>query len=110
MTLQAKYAAFLAEPNTDFLAADASLHYITTLTSLNDPIAILKHIKTQQQIVTKKDETPIHVIENSDSLCIETETTLQFVHGGGTYLPGLDDNFLSEKTVTIPIVSCPSLI
>lgn len=109
MALQAKYKEFLANPTADAFAGDASLNYVPTTTSLTGATAILKHIKVQQSMVEKRTENFLNVIEGANGLCIETETTLHFVQGGGVYLLNLDDNFVSDKTVTLPIVSQPGL-
>lgn len=47
----------------------------------------------------------LNCIESEDEICLDVETTLEFVTGGGAYLPGLDDNFLADRVVTFPIVS-----
>lgn len=105
MALSSTYKSYLVNPNETFLATNASLNYVTTTTSLTSPAVIQKHLKTQQQVVEKKNEKFLNVIENANSLCVETETTLHFVTGGGAYLPGIDDNFLADRAVTLPIVS-----
>ena len=104
MALISTYKSYLANPNDSFLATNASLNYVTTTTSLTSPATIQKHLQTQQQLVEKKSEKFLNVIENANSLCVETETTLRFVMGGGAYLPGIDDNFLADRIVTLPIV------
>lgn len=110
MSLTATYKQYLNSPSESFFASDASLNYVTTTTSLSQPASIIKHVKTQQQMVEKKAENFLNVIENSNSLCIETETTVKFVAGGGVYLPNIDDNFLCDRIVTLPIVSGPGKI
>lgn len=104
MALSSTYKSYLANPNGSFLAPNASLNYVTTTTSLTSSAVIQKHLKTQQQLVEKKDEKFLNVIENANSLCVETETTLHFITGGGAYLPGIDENFLADRSVTLPIV------
>lgn len=56
----------------------------------------------------KKTEKVISSFETNDSLVIEMETTIEFKTSGGLYLPGLDDNFLSDQTVTFALVSPPT--
>ncbi|KAI9720684.1 MAG: hypothetical protein M1828_005564 [Chrysothrix sp. TS-e1954] len=102
MALQAAYSRYLASPSAEALASDASIHYMPTLSSISNASAILRHLSTQEQLLKKK-ENFLNVIENERGLCIEAETTISFMNGGGTYLPGLDDNFLVDKTVTLPI-------
>jgi hypothetical protein len=105
MALQAAYKQFLAAPNPSFLAENASLHYITTLTTLNGAFAIIKHLKGQDYELQKKEEKFLDVVEGPNSLAVEAHTTIEFLTGGGSYLPSLDDNFLADRTVTFPVVS-----
>lgn len=105
MVLQTAYKQFLAAPNPTFLAEDASLHYITTLTTVNGASAIIKHLKGQDHELKKREEKFLDVVEGPDSLAVETHTTIEFLTGGGSYLPSLDDNFLADRTVTFPVVS-----
>lgn len=105
MALSAKYQQYLSRPGEGLLAGNASLNYVTTTTSIAQPAAILKHLETQNQIVEKRSEKFLNVIDGANSLCVETETTLRFLMGGGVYLPGIEDNFLSDRVVTLPIVS-----
>lgn len=104
MALQAKYQRYLANPTADALAANAAINYIPTLSTINGSATILKHLRVQGEQLTKKSETFLNVVESANSLCVETETTLEFLYGGGTYLPGMDDNFLADKVVTMMIV------
>ncbi|KAF2146620.1 uncharacterized protein K452DRAFT_219039 [Aplosporella prunicola CBS 121167] len=104
MALSAKYQQFLGAPAVELLSAQASINYITTLTTVANPAAILKHLTAQGKLLTKKNERILNTIEGSDSLCLEVETTLELVAGGGAFLPGLDDNFISDRTVVFPIV------
>lgn len=106
MALQAVFEAFLRNPTTAVLADDASISYIPTLTTINEPTAILRHLQAQSRQLKKNVEKTIDVVEGGDGLYIDTETALEFVTGGGAYLPGLDDNFLADKTATLPLV-CP---
>ena len=36
---------------------------------------------------------------------MDVEITIEFLTGGGAYLPGLDDNFVADRVVTFPMVS-----
>ena len=102
-SLNAIYQSFLASPNASALAADASLNYITTLTTINSAPAVAKHML--QSVLKKKQEKVLSTVVGDNALCVDVETTIEFVTGGGAYLPGLDDNFLSDRVVTFPIVS-----
>ncbi|MCJ1419787.1 hypothetical protein MMC32_006143 [Xylographa parallela] len=104
MSLTSAYEAFLAFPNATHLSDDASLNYITTLTTVNGSAAIAKHVSQQQRIAKRKTEKVLSSIESDNAICLDVETTLEFISGGGAYLPGLDDNFLSDRVVTFPII------
>lgn len=103
-TLRGIYENFLSNPgNVSCLLERASLHYVPTLTSINSPANITKQLLNQNVLRTKAQKT-LSAVEGPDSLCLDVETTLEFVSGGGNYLPGLDGNFLTDKIVTFPTV------
>lgn len=103
-SLKSFYQSFLASPSASALNNNASLNYITTLTTINTAAAIIKHHTAHQKVLTKKEEKILSCIEGSDALCLDVETTLEFITGGGAYLPGLDDNFVADRVVTFPMV------
>ncbi|KAI4180572.1 MAG: hypothetical protein LQ346_006962 [Caloplaca aetnensis] len=103
-SLKAIYQRFLANPDASAFAPDGSLNYITTLTTLHKTDAIAKHLNAHKRVLTKKLENVLSAVESENALCLEIETTIEFITGGGTYLPGLDDNFLADQTVTLPII------
>ena len=104
-SLKAIYQNYLATPSLAALSNDAaSLSYITTLTTINSAAAIVKHVSAHEKVLKKKQETVLTAIESQDAICLDVETTLEFITGGGAYLPGLDDNFLADRVVTFPMV------
>ena len=103
-SLKSIYQSFLAKPSASAVTDTASLNYITTLTTINTAVAIAKHFAAQEQVLKKKQEKILSAIESEDSVVLDVETTLEFMEGGGAYLPGLDDNFLSDRIVTFPMV------
>jgi hypothetical protein len=103
MALQAAYKQFLASPNSSALTDDASLHYVTTTTSFTGATEIIKHLASVRNKIKKKKQDALFAIENQHALALEVDTTLEFVSSGGPYLPGLDDNFLADRTVYIAI-------
>jgi hypothetical protein len=105
MSLKAIYESFLANPNPAALGRDVSLNYITTTTTVTGADEVVKHLASQQRIVKKKSDKILSAIEAPASLVLDVETTLEFVAGGGAYLPSLDDNFLADRVVTFPTVS-----
>ena len=103
-SLKSVYQSFLTSPTASTLNHSASLNYITTLTTISSAAAIVRHHAAHDKVFTKKEEKILSCIEGSNALCLDIETTLEFIAGGGAYLPGLDDNFLVDRAVTFPIV------
>lgn len=103
--MAATYKQFLASPSSSLLAENASLHYITTLSNFAGAAEIIKHFGTLRRQVNKKQEEILNVVEGQDTIVVETMTAIEFVTSGGIYLPQLDDNFLSDRTAYMPIVS-----
>lgn len=99
------YESFLNAPSASALTPNASLHYITTTTSIHEATAIIKHIQAQDKLVKKKSETIISKIASGNSIVLETENSYEFVRGGGALLPQMDDNMLVDSLVTLPMVS-----
>lgn len=105
MALRDSYQRFLDNPSVGALAAHASLHYISTLTSIYDATAIVKHLSVQEKLLEKTGQKILGAVEGHQGLSVDVETTIEFNNGGGAYLPGLDDNFVTDRTVTFPMVS-----
>ena len=105
MALRKSYEDFLSKANASALSEKASLNYITTLTTINTANAIEKHYSAHEKVLRKKSQKVLHAVEGSKSLCVEVETMIEFLSGGGAYLPNLDDNFLADRIVTFPVVS-----
>ena len=110
MSLKSIYQSYLANPTSHALSDNATLNYITTLTTINTSDSIAKHYAAHQKILRKKQETVLDVVESSNAISLDVETTLEFLSGGGAYLPGLDDNFVSDRVVTFPMVNARSII
>lgn len=108
-SFKAAYQSYLANPTASTLNENASLNYITTLTTINTAAAIVKHTTAHGKVLKKKEEKILSCIESDDALCLDIETTLEFVSGGGAYLPGLDDNFVADRVVTFPMVCTRTL-
>ncbi|KAL6818595.1 hypothetical protein GGI42DRAFT_9150 [Trichoderma sp. SZMC 28013] len=102
--MAAAYKQFLASPSSSLLADNASLHYVTTLTSFVGATEIIKHLNTLQKQVKKKKEDVISLIDGQNVIAVEVDTCIEFVTSGGAYLPGLDDNFLSDREAFLPIM------
>lgn len=103
--LKSVYESFLSKPTAAVLNDEASLNYITTLTTINSNAAIVKHFAAFERVLKKKGEKVLDSIESGNALCLEVDTALEFLTGGGAYLPGLEENFLADRIVTLPIVS-----
>lgn len=106
--LKDSYQKFLANPRHAPVATNVSLIYVTSTTTIDGAAAVASHASRQSSIVKKKSENVISAIESSDSLCLDMETTLEFLEGGGAYLPSFDDNFLADRVVTFPTVNSPN--
>lgn len=104
MALTQSYVRFLANPSDSALASDAALNYIPTLKTFSNAAPIIQHLKTQEKRLHRKSEKVLNKIEGDHAISLEVETTLEFVSSGGAYLPNLDENFVTDLTVTIPIV------
>ena len=104
-SLKVVYQNFLSNPDGATLNDEASLNYITTLTTIKSGAAVVKHFAAHQKVLKKKEEKVLSAVESNDALCLEVETTLEFLNGGGAYLPGVEENFLADRVVIFPIVS-----
>ncbi|KAK5149000.1 hypothetical protein BJ546DRAFT_1025767 [Cryomyces antarcticus] len=105
MSLCDKYQQFLANPTAAALAdKSSSINYVPTLTTINQPAAIIKHLQTQAKIVKKKSEKVLGAIESSDALSADVEMTVEFLSGGGAYLPQVEENFLADRMATFPMI------
>ena len=78
---------------------------MTTLISINGSSQIIKHLQGHAGELQKNEEKVLDAVEGPDSLALEVHTTIEFLAGGGSYLPKLDDNFVTDHIVTLPVVS-----
>lgn len=104
MALQAAYLQFLAAPSSSSLTDDAALYYITTTTVFHGATEIIKHFSTQRNQLNKKKEDVLSAVESSNALALEVDTSVQFLTSGAAYLPALDDNFLADRIVHMPVI------
>ena len=105
MSLKTVYERFLASPNPLSLTESASINYIPTLKTFAQPASVIRHLEDQNKNeVRKKAEKIIAAVEAHNALSLDVETTLEFISGGGAYLPGLE-NFVTDRIVTFPTVS-----
>ncbi|RCI15560.1 hypothetical protein L249_3490 [Ophiocordyceps polyrhachis-furcata BCC 54312] len=105
----ATYKQFLAAPSTSLLADQATLHYVTTTTTFTGATDIVKHLSALQRQVQKKKQAVLSTIDGGHVVALEVDTDLEFLTSGGVYLPGLDDNFLSDRTASLPIMHIVTL-
>lgn len=99
------YKKFLASPSSSLLDEKASLHYVTTTTSIYGATEIIKHLNTLQKQVKVKKQEFLNLVDGQTVIAAEVDTALEFQTSGGAYLPGLDDNFLSDRVAYLSIVS-----
>ena len=64
------YQNFLASPSAALLNDEASLHYITTLTTINSAAAVVKHFEAHQKILKKTEEKALNSIEGDNAICL----------------------------------------
>ncbi|GAP90512.1 hypothetical protein SAMD00023353_4500890 [Rosellinia necatrix] len=104
MALAAVYQRFLAAPNPSYLSEDATLNYITTTTTFRGASDIIQHLSSLRKQINKKKENVLSLVHGQNAIAAEVETGLEFVTSGASYLPALDDNFLTDRTVYIPVM------
>ncbi|RMZ90084.1 hypothetical protein DV736_g2687, partial [Chaetothyriales sp. CBS 134916] len=103
MSLTTVYERFLASPNPLSLSENAALHYVPTLTSFAESGPVIRHLESQSKDVVKlKSFKTINAVQGPSSVALEVDTTLEFLSGGGAYLPGLE-NLVSGRAVTLPV-------
>ena len=104
MSLLDTYKTFLGLPTTSslLLADEVSLHYIPTLTTVHGAAEVVKQLSLKE--LKKKEETVMNTVGDLHTLVLEIETTVEFMSGGGAYLPGLDGNFLTDRVAIFPVV------
>ncbi|RMZ79424.1 hypothetical protein DV738_g3313, partial [Chaetothyriales sp. CBS 135597] len=103
MSLIAIYERFLASPNPLSLSDNAALHYVPTLTSFTEPGPVIRHLESQsKEVVKAKSFKTINAVQGPSSIALEVDTTLEFLSGGGAYLPRLE-NLVSGRVVNLPV-------
>jgi len=105
MAAAATYKQFLASPSSSLLADKATLHYIPTTTTFSGATEIIKHLNSLQKQVKKKKEEILNVVDGGSLIAVETDTGLEFQTSGGAYLPGLDDNFVTDRVAYLRVPS-----
>ncbi|KAL4752131.1 hypothetical protein BDW72DRAFT_75566 [Aspergillus terricola var. indicus] len=103
MSLKDVYQKFLAAPSSAFLASDVSLIYITSTTEINGADRVIKHLSKQQELKINS-QTVLDTVQGSNALSLDIETSLQFLTGGGAYLPNLDETFLFDRVAKFPTI------
>ncbi|KAK6342810.1 hypothetical protein TWF718_008196 [Orbilia javanica] len=99
------YSEFLVSPKRDVLHSQAGLHYIgSTGNSFQSGDAIINHLRREAGWYTKKEQNILSSIETRNSVVLEISNVIEFTNGGGMLLPNLDDNFVTDQTVTLPMV------
>ena len=79
------YQNFLASQSAALLNDEASLNYITTLTTINSAAAVVKHFEAHQKVLKKTEEKALNSVEGDNAICLEIETTIEFTSGGGVW-------------------------
>ncbi|KAL4925471.1 uncharacterized protein BDV17DRAFT_300254 [Aspergillus undulatus] len=103
MSLKDVYQRFLAAPSSAPLASDVSLIYITSTTEIKGADKVIKHL-TKQQDLKINSQAIIDSVQGSNALSLDVDTSLQFLTGGGAYLPSLDETFLFDRVAKFPTI------
>ncbi|KAJ8097913.1 hypothetical protein POJ06DRAFT_260455 [Lipomyces tetrasporus] len=97
------YKAFLQSPQDTHLSGNARVTYVTSGQAFDGPDAIISNAILNARHLKKSEKiTSTHI--GSDSIVLETVTTIEFVNGTGSYVTGLDKNFVVNNTVVLPII------
>ncbi|KAI5302700.1 hypothetical protein KEM55_000936 [Ascosphaera atra] len=106
MTIKSTYESFLNEPSRSSIADEAALNYITTATQIVGAENIHEHLAQLQETTVKKNEQKIlNVVEGYCSLSLEVQTALEFIGGGGPYVPDAEElDSIKGKTATLTII------
>lgn len=104
------YRSFLQKPQGSLLADNATLHYITTTTSITGAEAILKHFTAQRTQLSKKEEKVLSCIEGNNAVSMEIDTTLKLLQSGGVYLPKLEGHLITDMEPCCPMACPPWLL
>ena len=105
-SFQKAYQNFLASPNGSALNDDASLNYITTLTTIKPAAAVLKHFAAHAKVLKKKEEKALDAIESDNALYLEVETTLEFLSSGG--VRHVQESILPQACLVAPQNMAPA--
>ncbi|KAF3919560.1 hypothetical protein ABW20_dc0102583 [Dactylellina cionopaga] len=99
------YSQFLVDPKKDVLHAQAGLHYISsTANSIQSNSAIISHFTKESFLYNKKEQKVLSAVESGNAVVLEVSVVIEFTNGAGIWLPGLDDNFITDQTVILPVV------
>ncbi|KAK6338195.1 hypothetical protein TWF730_002269 [Orbilia blumenaviensis] len=99
------YSEFIVSPKRQALHGQAGLHYIgSSGNSFQSGDAIINHLKKEAMWYTKKEQKILASVESHNSVVFEISNVIEFTNGGGMLLPNLDDNFVTDQTVTLPMV------
>ncbi|GAO50687.1 hypothetical protein G7K_4809-t1 [Saitoella complicata NRRL Y-17804] len=97
------YDQYKSKPQASLLADDATLQYITSGVTVTGANAIItRRAKYRDEITVTENVIAKHVA--SESIVFEVAATITFTNGPGWLVPGIDDNFLFDKTIEIPLV------
>ncbi|KAK9312519.1 hypothetical protein V1522DRAFT_366676 [Lipomyces starkeyi] len=97
------YVTFLNSPQATHLLPNARVTYVTSSQVFDGTEAILSNAILNARHV-KKSEKIISTHIASNSIVLETVTTIEFVNGTGSYVTGLDKNFVVDNTVILPVI------
>lgn len=105
MSLLQKYRDYLVDPKASQVKNDITVCYVPTNTVFNGSVDVLKHLDALNTRAIRDDSKLLHVVEGTDSLCLETASSIEILHGGDVYTPQYKSSYVTPQTVTLPFVS-----
>jgi len=101
--LQDIYDRFTAQPSTDNLAADATLTYVTSNTTLSTAPEIVQFLARARKDV-QVQESVLAAHEAKEVLTLEIAAEYKFKNGGSWIVPGMEANLIDGVVAKIALV------
>ena len=91
----------LTRGHVEAFAADACLVYVTTCTCVKSAEAIVKELAKVRSEVNQVDRILAEYIVTNKAVILQVARQVKFIKNGSWILPGIDDNFVVDETVTL---------
>ncbi|ANB15210.1 Pc12g03400 [Sugiyamaella lignohabitans] len=103
MSLLELYGRFCQDPKAEYLAYAAVMAYVSSGLEFNGQDDIVKQLQKDRQEVKRLDNV-ISKHQTNSALVLETETSLEFLRGPGSFVPTLSSNLVVDERATIVLV------